>query len=542
MKRSGYSLIEVLLTIGVIGVVAGLSVPIYRTYQIRNDLNLATEQTIQGLSRAKLLAQNAARDSAWGFYVPSGTLYKGKNYLTRDAAFDEVYPMPSTITISGSILQVAYAKLEGTPDGTGSIVLTALDGEQRTITITIAVKTEEVAATQNDNIVICHKPGDPAEKTMNISDAALPGHLKHGDLMGPCPHASSSSSSLAPPVPNGPADMIFTITAPVVLTKGSALVYTITASNGEIGVATGVTFTDTMSTAFKNNNLLFDPANSNAACTKPANSDNITCSVGSFTQGQSRNYAVAFSTATMTCPPNPASVGNYVSGTLSGHQDPAKMSDLTSPTVNTALSCPSSSSSAAGGGGGGGGVTCFTTNADQLITTSVPVTMTIQSLASLITYGAGGPQIPVYLTYTTNNKKYYDAFNGNAVNASGGDLQTVGNIGTSAQIALMPRGYYKNGGWLSFNQAFATNDTSGHMLMFKNGDTVPNYPVFANQQNLTQVLKGRITAQRKVVLNAGELLILGELGSIGNPMPATADFQDIVLLLKFSQLAGGSCN
>lgn len=38
-----------------------------------------------------------------------------------------------------------------------------------------------------DKVVICHKPGTPAEQTLLVPHSALDGHLDHGDLEGPCP-------------------------------------------------------------------------------------------------------------------------------------------------------------------------------------------------------------------------------------------------------------------------------------------------------------------------------------------------------------------
>ena len=35
-------------------------------------------------------------------------------------------------------------------------------------------------------VTICHKPGTPAEQTLEIDDDALDGHLGHGDHKGPC--------------------------------------------------------------------------------------------------------------------------------------------------------------------------------------------------------------------------------------------------------------------------------------------------------------------------------------------------------------------
>ncbi len=42
------------------------------------------------------------------------------------------------------------------------------------------------AVGSNGKMTICHKPGTPAEKTMQIPPSALGGHLGHGDYVGPC--------------------------------------------------------------------------------------------------------------------------------------------------------------------------------------------------------------------------------------------------------------------------------------------------------------------------------------------------------------------
>jgi len=195
MKRPGFAILEVILVVGVIGAVTGMSIPLYRDYQIRNDLNLATEQVTQGLARARLLSQSAQDDSGWGFYVPAGVLYKGESYEDRDDSYDETYPMPSTITPTG-LFEVAYTKLRGQPSATGAITLTALNREQRTVFI--RVETERVAVINSDDLTICHIPGgNPANRhTITITESAWPAHRdNHGDSLGPCTGVSSSSSS-----------------------------------------------------------------------------------------------------------------------------------------------------------------------------------------------------------------------------------------------------------------------------------------------------------------------------------------------------------
>ena len=87
-----------LIIVAILSTVSGMAVPLYRNYQIRNGLSVATEQVIQGLGRARMLSQAAQDDSGWGFYVPAGILYKGESYAARDSNYDEVYPMPMPIS------------------------------------------------------------------------------------------------------------------------------------------------------------------------------------------------------------------------------------------------------------------------------------------------------------------------------------------------------------------------------------------------------------------------------------------------------------
>ena len=43
-----------------------------------------------------------------------------------------------------------------------------------------------VTAAPSDKAAVCHKPGMPSEKTNSVPEAALSGHLGHGDLLGEC--------------------------------------------------------------------------------------------------------------------------------------------------------------------------------------------------------------------------------------------------------------------------------------------------------------------------------------------------------------------
>ncbi|MBM3231538.1 hypothetical protein FJZ28_04420 [Candidatus Peregrinibacteria bacterium] len=134
MTRRAFSIIEVLMTLGIIAVTAGVSVPMYRNYQIRNDLDLAVAQTMHGLTRAQLLSQTGQHDGAWGFRVPEGTVFQGENYAARNTSLDEVVTLPPGITVNG-VLEVVFERVTGNPSPTGDIIFEGQNGERRTLSV-----------------------------------------------------------------------------------------------------------------------------------------------------------------------------------------------------------------------------------------------------------------------------------------------------------------------------------------------------------------------------------------------------------------------
>ena len=133
---SGFTLLEVLLSLAAIAVISGIAVPVYQSFQMRNDLDIATVEIAQSLRRAQTLAQAVDGDISWGIKIQSGsiTLFKGANYAARDTAFDELFDLPANITPSG-ISEIVFTKFTGLPQTTGTATLTSNNNETRTITI-----------------------------------------------------------------------------------------------------------------------------------------------------------------------------------------------------------------------------------------------------------------------------------------------------------------------------------------------------------------------------------------------------------------------
>ena len=135
-SQRGFTLLEVLLSITAIAVIAGIGIPVYQSFQNRNDLDIAAVTFAQALRRAETLAQSVDGDISWGVTAQSGsiTLFKGGSFSGRDSSFDEVFEMPTSITPSG-ISEVVFAKFTGLPQTTGSLTLTSANNETRTVVI-----------------------------------------------------------------------------------------------------------------------------------------------------------------------------------------------------------------------------------------------------------------------------------------------------------------------------------------------------------------------------------------------------------------------
>lgn len=438
-NRPAFAVLEMIIVLGILSAVSALSIPAYREYQIRSDLDKTAQQVTQGLARAKLLAGSGERDSAWGFYVPAGVLYKGDSYAGRDSSLDEVYPMPSTIKVTG-LLDVSYAKVTAMPSDTGTIILQSLDNNVRKIQVTLTVDQQSLAANQADVLTICHHHTDGTTETIAIPDATWPYHQSHGDTSGSCVIEVSSASSVG------------------------------------IGMS------------------------SSAAASSSSSS-----SAGGATASSASSVIVVVQESS---------------------------SSSSSSSTSSSSSSPSSCAKFA-----------FGTN--QAITLSTASSLTFKNMLAQITFGAGGPPIPVHVCYSKDGgSKYSPLFGGtgncsgngnaygNAVAPNGTDTKTV-SVSSGDKLVTKVNGRYSKNGWLAFSETFTSTDKTGHVVFLRNGDTLADYPSFGKQTTLKGYLtnQGMLNAQGNIVLTGCQILSITELSTLGTQ---SADFQDDVLLMTFN--------
>lgn len=132
----GFTLLEILLVVAIISIIAGFSMPVYQSFQVKNDLDIAAQTIATDFRRAQTLAEASDGDNTWGVEVLSGsiTVFQGASYATRVAAFDEISSLPPTITPSG-LAEVIFDRLTGQALSAGTVTLTTSTGLVKTIAI-----------------------------------------------------------------------------------------------------------------------------------------------------------------------------------------------------------------------------------------------------------------------------------------------------------------------------------------------------------------------------------------------------------------------
>ena len=139
MKKNvpGFTLVEMLLVVGLLAIIAGFSLPVYQSFQNKNDLTVAAMTLVQVERRAQTLSQSGTNDASWGVKIQSGTvvLFKGISYIARDTTADEVNSISPAISIAG-VNEIVFSKIFGMPGTTGTTTLTSINNDTTAVGIT----------------------------------------------------------------------------------------------------------------------------------------------------------------------------------------------------------------------------------------------------------------------------------------------------------------------------------------------------------------------------------------------------------------------
>lgn len=134
--REGFTLIEVLLSVAIIGMLVGISLPVYESFSRRNDLDVTAQGVVSLLRRAESYSRAVKADAVWSVEIQtsSATLFQGTSFASRNTAYDETVAIPSSVAPSG-LTEVQFSKLSAAPNTTGTVTLLSNTNDTRAIAI-----------------------------------------------------------------------------------------------------------------------------------------------------------------------------------------------------------------------------------------------------------------------------------------------------------------------------------------------------------------------------------------------------------------------
>jgi len=140
-NKQGFSLIELLITIGLTVSISVISIPLYGNLQASTKLDESLVQAVDFLRAAREQSRAGLRSANHGVYFDPGEhkiiLYQGASYAIRDDAYDQVLSLESGVAIVTTDLlenDINFAQSDGDPSDVGQIEFD-FDGKKRILEI-----------------------------------------------------------------------------------------------------------------------------------------------------------------------------------------------------------------------------------------------------------------------------------------------------------------------------------------------------------------------------------------------------------------------
>ncbi len=146
ITSNGFTLLELLLIVGIIVLMVALAIPVFRSFQETAGLNNTAEEIVNALrlSQNKTLASQAG--SSWGVYFndvgspQNYILFQGASFSSREPTSDKVYQLSkriefSLVSIVGGGKEIVFNKVSGTTSKSGQVTLRLKSDQSKVKTV-----------------------------------------------------------------------------------------------------------------------------------------------------------------------------------------------------------------------------------------------------------------------------------------------------------------------------------------------------------------------------------------------------------------------
>lgn len=142
-KNKGYSLIEVLVVIGLLTLFAGLTVSTFVSFSNYQSIDKDIDVIVSYIDKARNQTINAKDDDQYGikFASTTVTLFRGTSYIAGSST-NQVYTVSNKVSLSslqltGGVTSFYFLPISGKPSATGTISYTLTNSASTTKTITV---------------------------------------------------------------------------------------------------------------------------------------------------------------------------------------------------------------------------------------------------------------------------------------------------------------------------------------------------------------------------------------------------------------------
>ena len=142
-KKRGYTAIEILLVIGIMGILMSIVGLSFSSFRNSNILSIEVENIVSLISQARNDTLSSKNDTVYGVHVEGGrvVLFDGATFSEPDPENIEILLYSSVtltdISLGGNGTDIIFKRLSGKTDGHGTmlLVLTNATTTRKTITI-----------------------------------------------------------------------------------------------------------------------------------------------------------------------------------------------------------------------------------------------------------------------------------------------------------------------------------------------------------------------------------------------------------------------